>query len=217
MLAYFIFAIFTSFVYATPELTPQIEMIVEAHKDFEVYVAPVVMNIKSSEVEAVLAEKTIFTYTARHAKNSKVRNERNTAYEPITMNHKIKVYDVDTIEYAWDNCDYKKTPKKCAYQNNHMLMETIVTVDDHQIVVNMILFDSDMTVLGSSVNTCDSKIEWIKQQEIIVSQQQGLMGGSTMIHKPKEELPLKWLIPANLLDKQVSQASALLWSGIRLN
>ena len=43
------------------------------------------------------------------------------------------------------------------------------------------------------------------------------MGSSSTMHKPKEELPLKWLIPANLLDKHVSQASALLWSGVRLN
>ena len=97
-----------------------------------------------------------------------------------------------------------------------MLQETVITVDDHQIVVNMILYDSDLTVVGTSVYTTDSKINWIKQQEITVIQQQGMMGSSTLINKPKEELPLKWLIPANLLDKQISQASALLWIGVRL-
>ena len=98
-----------------------------------------------------------------------------------------------------------------------MLLETIVTVDDHQIVVNMILYGPEMTVLGSSVYTANSKIHWIRQQEVTVIQQQGLMGNQTMTHKPKEELPLKWLIPANLLDKHIWQASSLLWSGIRLD
>ena len=98
-----------------------------------------------------------------------------------------------------------------------MLLETIVTVDDHQIVVNMILYDSDLTVLGSSVYTSDSRISWIRQQETTVIQQQGMMGSQTMIHQPKEELPLKWLIPTNLLDKHIWQASALLWTGVRLN
>ena len=151
-------------------------IIVEAHRDYEVYVAPTVMDIQSTEVEAVMAKKTVFSYASRYANGAKVKNERGTGYENVTLNHKIKVYDEDTIEYVWDNCNYKREPKKCAYQNNHMLLETIVTVDDHQIVVNMILYDSDLTVLGSSVYTSDSKINWIRQQETTVIQQQGIMG-----------------------------------------
>ncbi len=192
-------------------------IVVEAHAGFEVYVAPVVMDIQSTAVEAVVAKKTIFTYTARYAKSAKVKNKRGSSYEYVTENHKISVYDEDTIEYIWDDCNYKREPKKCSYQNNHMLLETIITVDDHQIVVNMILYNPDLTVAGSSVYTSDSKVSWIRQQEVTVSQQQGIMGSSSTIHKPKEELPLKWLVPANLLDKHIWQASALLWSGIRLD
>ena len=200
-----------------PEIQADETVIVEAHRDYEVYVAPTVMDIQSTEVEAVMAKKTVFSYASRYASGAKVKNERGTGYENVTLNHKIKVYDEDTIEYVWDNCNYKRDPKKCAYLNNHMLLETIVTVDDHQIVVNMILYDSDLTVLGSSVYTSDSKISWIRQQEVTVIQQQGLMGNQTITHKPKEELPLKWLIPTNLLDKHIWQASALLWTGVRLN
>lgn len=201
---------------ATAPLDAVETIVVEAHKDFEVYVARPVLDIQSTQVEAVLAEKTIFTYAARHARQAKVRNTRGTSFENVMVNHKIKVYDEDTIEYVWDNCNYKREAKKCAYQNNHMLQETVITVDDHQIVVNMILYSSDLTVLGTSVYTTDSKINWIRQQEVTVIQQQGLMGSSTIINKPKEELPLKWLIPANLLDKQIAQASALLWTGVRI-
>ena len=109
------------------------------------------MDIQSAHVEAVVAKKTIFTYAARHAKGAKIKNERGSAYERVTINYDIKVYDEDTIEYVWDNCNYKREPKKCSYQNNHMLLETIITVDDHQIVINMILYSSDLTVLGSSL------------------------------------------------------------------
>ena len=208
-----------SFVFAQePEASTSADetIVVEAHRDFEVYVAPVVLDVQSTKVEAVVAKKTVFTYASRFARQAKVRNERGSGWEPVSLDHEIKVYDEDTIEYIWDNCDYKADPKKCSYQNNHMLQETIITVDDHQIVVNMILYNSDLTVLGSSVYTSNSKINWIRQQEITMSQQQGIMGSSTTVHKPKEELPLKWLIPANLLDKHISQASALLWTGIRL-
>ena len=215
----FLYLFILSVLGQEPKIEPEADetIVVEAHRDYEVYVAPTVMDIQSTEVEAVMAKKTVFSYASRYASGAKVKNERGTGYENVTLNHKIKVYDEDTIEYVWDNCNYKREPKKCAYQNNHMLLETIVTVDDHQIVVNMILYDSDLTVLGSSVYTSDSKISWIRQQETTVIQQQGIMGSQTMIHQPKEELPLKWLIPTNLLDKHVWQASALLWTGVRLN
>jgi len=214
---YFLLTFATGQEPEVPEVTADETIVVEAHKDFEVYVAPIVMDIQSTEVEAVVAKKTIFTYSARNARDAKVRNERDTGYERVTLNNDIKVYDEDTIEYVWDNCNYKENPKKCSYQNNHMLLETIITVDDHQLVINMILYSSDLTVLGGSVYTSDSKVHWIRQQAVTTSQQQSMMGNSSTMHKPKEELPLKWLIPANLLDKHISQASALLWSGIRLN
>jgi len=215
----FLYLFLVSLIFAQDPVVEEVDetIIVEAHKDFEVYVAPTVMDIQSTEVEAVMAKKTVFSYASRYATSAKVRNERNTGYENVNINHEIKVYDEDTIEYVWDNCNYKREPKKCAYQNNHMLLETIVTVDDHQIVVNMILYSSDLTVLGSTVYSSDSKINWIRQQETTVIQQQGLMGNQTIINQPKEELPLKWLIPTNLLDKHIWQASALLWTGIRLN
>ena len=43
-----------------------------------------------------------------------------------------------------------------------------------------------------------------------------MMGNSTTIHKPKEELPLKWEIPHYLLDKHVYQTSLSVWMGLIL-
>jgi hypothetical protein len=54
-------------------------------------------------------------------------------------------------------------------------------------------------------------VRWIRQQEITVRQEQqqgGLLGGSgqaTTIHKPKEELPLKWEIPHTLTNRMIQQ------------
>ena len=214
ILWYFLFTV----AYANePMLDAHETIIVEGHRDIELYVAPIVMDIQSEEVEAVVAKKTVFSYTSKYWRGAKFKSPETGNYEPITKHTEIKVYDEDTIGYIWENCDYKIDPKKCAYLNDHMLLETIITVDDHQIVVNMILYDSDLTVLGSSIYTSDSKVKWIQQQEETVVQQQNLLSTQTIVEKPKEELPLKWLVPTNLLDKHIWQASALLWSGIRIN
>ena len=199
-----------------PEVQAEETIVVEAHKDLELYVAPITMDIRSTEVEAVINDQASFRYASTYWRNAKFKNERGI-YEPITMHSDIKVYSIDTIEYVWDNCNYKRDAKKCAYLNNHMLLETHITIDDHQIVVNMILYGSDLTVISAATNTSQSTIRWIRQQEQTVIMQSGLMGNQTIVHTPKEELPLKWLIPTNLMEKHVSQAAMRIFAGVRIN
>ena len=199
-----------------PEVEANETIIVEAHKDLELYVAPITMDIRSTEVETVINDQASFRYASTYWRNAKFKNERGI-YEPVTMHTDIKVYNIDTIEYVWDNCNYKRDPKKCAYLNNHMLLETHITVDDHQIVVNMMLFSSDLTVLSAATYTSQSTIRWIRQQEQTVITQSGLMGNQTIVHTPKEELPLKWLIPTNLMEKHISQTAMRIFTGVRLN
>ena len=201
--------------YAEPE-SDVTTIVVEAHRDYELYVAPINMSIHSDQVEAVISEKSVFGYASAHWRNAKVKNERGV-WESINIDNTVKVYDKDTIKYAWDNCDYSVDAKACAFENNHMLLETFVTVDDHQIVVNMQLFGPDMILINQSTYTSQSKINWIRQQETTVIQQQGMMGSQTMIHQPKEELPLKWLVPTNLMNKHIHQASLSLWVGLRIH
>ena len=199
-----------------PEVQADETIVVEAHKDLELYVAPITMDIRSTEVEAVINDQASFRYASTYWRNAKFKNERGV-YDPITMHSDIKVYSIDTIEYVWDNCNYKRDAKKCAYLNNHMLLETHITIDDHQIVVNMILYGSDMTVISAATNTSQSTIRWIRQQEQTVIMQSGLMGNQTIVHTPKEELPLKWLIPTNLMEKHVSQTAIRIFAGVRIN
>jgi len=199
-----------------PEVQAEETIVVEAHKDLELYVAPITMDIRSTEVEAVINDQASFRYASTYWRNAKFKNERGI-YEPITMHSDIKVYSIDTIEYVWDNCNYKRDAKKCAYLNNHMLLETHITIDDHQIVVNMILYSPDLTVISAATNTSQSTIRWIRQQEQTVIMQSGLMGNQTIVHTPKEELPLKWLIPTNLMEKHVSQAAMRIFAGVRIN
>ena len=191
-------------------------IVVEAHRALEVYVAPIEMSIHSSAVEAIVSDKSVFSYTNSFWRNAKVKNKRGT-WEPIIMHNDVNVYDKDTIKYAWDDCDYVADHKKCGYKNNHMTVETFITIDDHQIAVDMILFGPDLTVINQSTYTSQSKVNWIRQQEVTVIQQQGMLGSQTMMNKPKEELPLKWLIPTNLMNKHIHQASLGLWTGAKID
>ena len=223
---------------------PAAEIIVEAHRDIEVYVAPIEIIVATDveNIEAEIDENSAFAYSSMYSHNADVKNERG-AYEPVGLNHgKIKVYNEDTIVYAWEDCNYKIKPLKCSVQNGHYYLETTIHVDDNEIVVRALLFDSDAQVIAMGTSTNRKIIRWIKQQEIQQQQTlynqnvQGMQrncgetscsttGGSVTTGpmstvtttKPKEELPLKWTIPHRLLNKHVQQAMLLMWCSTRMD
>ena len=195
---------------------PNEEIVVEAHREYEVYVAPIQYHITDVSINASVPKQMVFNYAGTHSRNSKVL-ARYKSWEPITMHGGMKVYNEDTIKYTWDNCDYSIDHRKCSFQNSHYFLETYVTVDENELNISMALFDPNMQVLNASSVSDLSTIIWIKQQELTVIQEQSMMGSRTTIHKPKEELPLKWVIPPRLLTSMVRQASIRVWTGVRLD
>ena len=200
---------------------PSETIIVEAHKDFEVYVMPINVINHTDDIEAIVPKNSVYGYASVYNHNTKISNGYG-GLEPLTLNHdRFKVYNEDTIEYAWDNCNYRIDAKKCAYNNDHYVLETRITVDTHQLVVNMFLYDSDMQVISRSSITDEKTIVWIKQQKTTyqnqqtVSPQGAVTTTETIIQEP-EQLPLKWEIPHFLLERHIHQASLLLWTSARI-
>ena len=201
-------------------------IVVEASKDIEFYVSPIKVNDRTSEglqIETVIDKDAAFTYLGAYIRNIKIANGRG-GYEPASITgHDVKVYNERTIKYAWKDCNYKRSPLECSISNSHYYLETIVTVDNNQLVVKTTLYDPDAQIVLSSSTADDKIIRWIKQQEITVKQEQqqgGLLGGggsATTIHKPKEEMPLKWEIPHSLTDRMIQQLMLGTSASIRLD
>jgi hypothetical protein len=180
-------------------------------KTFDVYIAPIQKQVYSTQVEAIIGKTSSYGYSTAYWRNAYTLNERGTK-EIISLNNVVRIYNEDTIKYAYRNCDYLADHKVCANQNDHYVIETFITVDDHEIVVQMILYAPNMTVINTSSVSEKSSVHWIRQQEVTVIQTRT----STITHMPKEELPLKWLIPANLMNEQIRRATAGLWAGVTL-
>lgn len=200
-----------------PTATAEIEVV--ASKDIEVFVAPIKIKNLSTDgkIEAVIDPDSAFTYTGSYAPhNTKTLNDRGI-YVPLSVaGVEMMVYNERTIRYHWPDCNYKKDPLSCTVANSQYFMETIITIDDNQLVVRATLYDSDAQVVSSSTKTDDKIVRWIRQQETTVIQQQGFSGSQTITHKPKEELPLKWEIPHMLTDNLIREVMIGLWTGIRL-
>ena len=221
-------------------MEPQATIIVEAHRDFEVYVATIIIENFTDDIEAVIGAESVYGYTSTYSHLAQIDNGAG-GFEPIGIKYDdFKVYNEKTISYAWENCNYKRDPKKCAYQNNHFLLETTITIDSNQLVVSMFLYDSGLQLVSQSTVTSTKIVRWIRQQQIYMQQQnsasrsqgapncnsstgncppvsgQGYNQQTTTIQQQHEKLPLQWEIPHRLLNKHVAQATILLWTGARI-
>jgi len=196
---FFLIMIFSA--YAVPNEPVVDTLTIEVDREIGVYVAPIKIINTSSQVQLGINDSAMFGMSAMHSKNAKQQG--------------IQLYNKETIKYAWGiDCDYLQDHKKCSNQHNHLLQETTVTVTDDQIIVETLLYNSNMQIIGRGIKSSTSHVVWIKQQETIAQQQQGMMGTLTTIHKLKEELPLKWVIPYRFLENQLNQASLGLWIGV---
>lgn len=210
------FLLFSTLLAETPE-PANMEILVQSDEDYEVYIAPIQYHIFNDKLSVSVPHQMVFNYAGMHSKGAKVATANGMIYEPITMHGGMMVYNKDTIKYTWDDCDYAKDYAGCSRKNSHYFVETHVTVTNEEIVISMTLFNEDMQPINNSQRSSKKIINWIKQQELTVIQEQGLLGSRTTIHKPKEELPLKWEIPPRLLSNMIYQASLGLWTGVKIN
>lgn len=187
-------------------------------KTFDVYVSPMsfVSQTTSGRVSVNSDTQAPFYYTSKYARMAKAPNGTG-GYHKIENNYdSIRVYSADTIEFVYDNCDYLATPLRCSVMNGNYYVETVVTFNDQEMIIRTTLYDKDATVISTSSRTDQMQIYWIRQQEITVVETQTRRGRQTMTHYGKEELPLKWEIPYQLLQNHIQQSVLGLWLGIKI-
>ena len=190
------------------------EIEVVAHEDIEVYVAPTEIKNESKKFKASIGEYSIFGYTSQYKNLAKVQGKYG--WTTIDYSDKsLKIFNKDTIKHVWEDCDYDKSPKSCSYENSHYLLESHITVNENQIVLEIFLYDSDLQIISSAREASTITINWIRQQSTQVNMSSGILQNNTTISNEKEELPLRWDIPPQLLNKHVQQCSLRLWSSVK--
>ena len=210
---------------------PMLEMTVEAHKDIEIYVAPTKI-LNKTKIPYQLDSTSVFG----HAVSDVNYIQEKTMYGYATIDDGVLVYNVDTIKFAWPDCNYSEKPRECAYQNGHYILESYITFDKQQITVRLILFDENLTPIGQSTQT-NTRIVKRKEREKTtrrVGQSPGIQqrqcgptscstqritgAASTYVETTKEEQePLITIIEPRLLDKDIKQASMKLWTSIKID
>jgi|TARA_Y100000015_G_C2394752_1_gene92089 hypothetical protein len=185
----------------------------------DVFVSPIKFTNKVTNHEITVSHENEapFYYTSIYAGAAKYNNGRGGYSAIHTILDDIRVYNEETISFVYNGCDYVSTPLFCSVTNGHYYVATEVTFNDSQMIIRSTLYDKDATVINTSSRTDEMVINWIKQQEVTVVERQGRMGKETLTHYGKEELPLKWEIPYELLQTHVRQTISGLWMGIKID
>ena len=233
----FLLSFFSGNVYAEE---PNYAIEVGAHRNFEIFVAPVEVINASEKINATIPDDLIFGYVSTHYYMLEIDN-RNGGYEPFRLNNKGKmsIYNSDTIEYVWDNCDYDEDPMKCSFENNHWIYKTKVTVTDDQVTIAMYLYDSELQIISRGIITKTHSIKVIPQQKTTSRSQPqrmpampiipkcvgeqcppGLLSPNMMGNQPQQTIvedlePVVIEIPPRVLTGQFHQASLRLWAGAK--
>ena len=183
---------------------------------FDVYVSPIQFrNHATNQSISITHEREApYYYSSLYSKHAREDNGRG-GYEPV---EKVRVYNEDTIESVYsDDCNYRRRPIDCAVKNGHYYVETIVTVNDDQMIFRTTLYGPEGTIINTATRTDEMVVNWIRQQEVTVVETENRQGKQTMTHYGKEEMPLKWEIPYRLLQHHAQQASLGLWVGVKLD
>ena len=182
---------------------------------FDVYVSPIKFRDRVTNQNIIVHHEidAPFYYSSLYARNAKMSNGHG-GYEKVD---KPRVFSKDTIQFAYHNCNYRREPLKCSIMNEHYYVETEVTFNDQQMIFRTTLYNKDGTVLNSSTRTDEMIVNWIKQQEVTIVENESRQGKQTITHYGKEELPLKWEIPYKLLQNHVQQSMLGLWLGIKMD
>lgn len=190
-------------------------IVVEDTRDKAVYVLPPIVINKSSNIIPLVNERAPFTYAAMYWHQAKHTNGYG-GFDSIKKFQKLLIYNEDTIVRAREICDNDESGETCSVNDFPYTLETRVVITDLEMTVTMTLYNPDFTVLNVSTVSKNTKFMLIKQQEITVTQNSGLLQNTTVINKPKEEAPMVFYIPSAVFDNQVQQASTILWSGVRI-
>lgn len=180
------------------------------------YVAPTIVenHTRNKEIEQDIDDQLAFAISSSYKESFKVIKGgiHMTARQAFD---EIRVFNDQTIKY-YSDCDYQKQPMKCSFGNNYYV-ETVVTVDDNQLVVRMTIYDPSLQVVSSGYSTEDMIVNWIKQQEVTNIKQTAQDGTVTdLTHYGLEKHPLKWEIPHHLLEKHIREATMGCWLSIKI-
>lgn len=116
------------------------------------------------------------------------------------------IYNDDTIKYAYGDCDFKKDPHGCAFENSLWIMKTSISMDVERASISIMIFDETAAVIGQGTLTKSKKTRVVQRQKVT---QQQMPGQPMTISNCNKETNDCAVIPVQPNAQSFSQAEDL--------
>lgn len=95
----------------------------------------------------------------------------------------IGVYNDETINFAYDDCNFKQNPHKCANENGLWVMRTTISINKDRASINIMLFDENAAMIGQGTFTRFKRTKVIQRKKVTQQQVPGQPGVATQCNK----------------------------------
>jgi hypothetical protein len=185
-------------------------IVVEERYDYEVYVVPTrILNASDYEISYLtFSYENLISFISSYKNISKYND--NGIKKPISISDReLLIYGKDTIQYSWDNCDYKRNHKSCSGKNGNYYAESVLTVTNSEISFVLSLYDRNHQLISKGVSV--SKVEEKYTPKIIVRYENNPMTGANSV---EEEITYeKDILPPSVYLSDLRKASHAMWIG----
>ena len=154
----------------------------------------------------------------------------------------LSIYNKQNIKYAYEDCNYLEDALKCGIENNHWTLVTNVYIGGEQSTINFQLYDEIGLIIGQSTISKSKRIRYIKDITTTSQTNSRANKGYSISTQPNcgtkscspsrnyqldgygipgkqiltEERPsIKEIIPPQITDKDLHQASMMLYLSIK--
>ena len=144
------------------------------------------------------------------------------------------IYNQETVQYTYKDCDFKKNALMCAHENNLWVLRTTIAQDSESASINLVLLDENAVPVGQSSIAKFKKTTIIERKKVTHQQLRGQametkscdeesgncttlpiqMQGQS-VRQTEDLQPVVIDIPPSLTARDINQAMIMLYDSVR--
>jgi len=88
----------------------------------------------------------------------------------------ISIYNDLNIGFLYGECDYRRSPLRCSVENNHWMLQPIITLNKDRHTISLLLYDEEGKVMAQSSMSKKRSVKIINQKSSVSSS----LGGQSL-------------------------------------
>ena len=180
-----------------PEVKADLTIVVEDRLHEEIYVEPPNMFCEDECPSQNWVKNAVFIEAARKHKSW------------LKFGEVGAVYNSDTIQIAYEDCDFRRESLKCGQQKGVWVLRTTVVVTNEKAGIQLMLFDENGVLIGQGTDEVTKKTTIIERRKVTQQQLPGQGGAAQVCKEGSQGMTTCAAVPINQRGQSVYQTEDL--------